>query len=216
MPVLTSDYWVGRAQKSAGFIQQTFNDPKTIERLLKLADSISYPYVIDECPDGMPLIMTAGNGGSHSLAEHLTGELIWRLDKNNEIRIPSVCLSSNATVLTALANDENYEEALTWYAGTLFWLQGSGRRQILIAFSPSTESKNILDLLDTVGYDSIVHRVLFAGEDKNEELPADDIFYVRGPGAPTTSIIQEVHQVYVHMLCEMISEGLKRCIKQES
>jgi phosphoheptose isomerase len=200
--------WQSRAQLSAAWIKETLDNTSVIAQLLKLADLIVYPYKNELRYEPKPLIMTAGNGGSHALAEHLTAELIWRISREAEIRIPSICLTSNSSVLTALSNDSSYEQALTYYAGTLNWLSNESLQPILIAFSTSGASKNILYLSSALTYDHMAHRVLFTGEDKGEELPADDIFYVKGPGDPTTAIIQEVHQVYVHMLCEMISEKL--------
>jgi len=212
---LTADesvHWLGRVVQSTKCINATLTNSNTIARLSDLADYITKPYINRETDNSTPLVMTAGNGGSHALAEHLTGELIWRVGKGKDknIRIPSICLTSNSTVLTAISNDVSYTEALSYYAGTMGWLRHCKEMpQVLIAFSTSNHDKNILDLLETTVYDCIVHRVLFTGPEPKEELPAEEVFYIKGSTDLSTSIIQEVHQVYVHILCEMISERLK-------
>ena len=88
------------------------------------------------------IILTAGNGGSHSQAEHLVGELAWRLDYKRQLEIPAVCLTSNPTVNSALANDLSYEEAVMSYALTFTKLNVP---IIFIGFSTSGKSSNILD-----------------------------------------------------------------------
>ena len=200
--------WRHRAQKSSDWIEQSLDDPIVIQQMLKLANKIVHPYV-SEGTNSKPLIMTAGNGGSHALAEHLTAELIWRLGKDKDLGIPSICLTSNSSVLTALSNDLSYQKALVRHAATLTKIHSKNSDPILIGFSTSGHSKNILDLLTSVRYECNIHKVLFTGLRQEKELPASEVFYVKGPGVPTTAIIQEVHQVYVHILCEMISEKLK-------
>ena len=51
-------------------------------------------------------IVTAGNGGSHANASHLTADLIRR-------NVPSICLTDNQAALSAFSNDFNYDTALS-------------------------------------------------------------------------------------------------------
>ncbi len=189
-------------------ISNTFDDD-TKSRLWNLASYIVEPYR-ESFRQSKPLIMTVGNGGSHALAEHLTGELIWRLSKDQKIGIPSICLNSNASVVTALLNDVETGSALGSYVAALSWLSSIGSTSILIGFSTSGESQNILDLFEEESYEGLSHKVLFLGIDKNREFSANEIFYVKGPSDLSGQIIQEVHQVYVHILCEMIAEQLQQ------
>ena len=53
-----------------------------------------------------------GNGGSASDSEHLTAELMIRY-KKNRISIPSICLNSMTSSITACANDFGYESCQT-------------------------------------------------------------------------------------------------------
>ena len=57
---------------------------------------------------GKPLLL-CGNGGSAADAMHITGELVGRFLKERRA-YRAICLSSNAAVLTAWANDYSYDE----------------------------------------------------------------------------------------------------------
>lgn len=194
------NFYSHRIAQTTKCIKETFT-PNTIKRLLRLANQIAN--------SRYPLVLTAGNGGSHSLAEHLTGELIWRLDKDREIRIPSICLTSNATILTALSNDTSYETAINLYSRALEKLNNEIEPFTLIGFSTSGNSKNITNLFTSFSDATPFYKVLFAGQTKSKEDSIDEVFTVNSSDKLTTAIIQEVHQVYVHILCEMISGQLK-------
>ena len=56
-------------------------------------------------------ILVFGNGGSASDALHITGELVGRfLKERNPVNI--ICLNSNISIITAWANDYDYETFL--------------------------------------------------------------------------------------------------------
>jgi len=78
-------------------------------------------------------IWICGNGGSASTAEHFTADLVKRGYK-------AICLSSNMSVITMLANDYGYpyvfREQLEIFAN---------EKDLLITFSCSGKSENILN-----------------------------------------------------------------------
>lgn len=79
-----------------------------------------------------------GNGGSASDAQHLAAELVGRFAFNRE-PLRAVCLNTDTSVLTALANDYGYDDA---FARQVRALARPGDAIVLI--STSGESLSVL------------------------------------------------------------------------
>lgn len=83
-------------------------------------------------------VFICGNGGSASTAEHFTVDLFNR-------KIKAICLNSNVSIMTMLANDFGYEyvfsKQLEMYANVF------PEPDILIVLSVSGNSKNIIEVL---------------------------------------------------------------------
>lgn len=86
-------------------------------------------------------ILTAGNGGSSSTAEHFAADLSLTYKRTSR-PINAVCLSSQSSLLTALSNDLHYSSSLDYQINN--W---KDRNVLLIVFSASGMSKNILNLV---------------------------------------------------------------------
>ncbi|MBE3094986.1 MAG: SIS domain-containing protein [Actinobacteria bacterium] len=82
-------------------------------------------------------VFVCGNGGSSSSASHLVNDLLI----NGKIKIE--CLSDNISTVTAIANDCSYDDI---YSIQLEYL--AIPNDILIVFSGSGDSKNILKAID--------------------------------------------------------------------
>lgn len=76
-------------------------------------------------------IWICGNGGSASTAEHLTADLVKK-------GYPAICLNSNVSVMTMIANDYGYEEIFSRQL-----LAYATNRDLLITISCSGTSPNI-------------------------------------------------------------------------
>jgi D-sedoheptulose 7-phosphate isomerase len=88
-------------------------------------------------------LFLAGNGGSASNAIHLANDFMYPLSKTKGNGIRAHALTENPAVITCLANDEGYENALSFQLSVL------GREgDIVLAFSGSGNSPNILRLLE--------------------------------------------------------------------
>ena len=87
-------------------------------------------------------IYVAGNGGSASIAHHYVCDLLkganqdWRENRN---RYRAICLSSNIGYMTAVANDESYEEIFRQQLINL-----ARPNDILVLISSSGNSPNIV------------------------------------------------------------------------
>jgi D-sedoheptulose 7-phosphate isomerase len=91
--------------------------------------------------EGKP-ILTAGNGGSATTADHFAADLSL-LRKRTGNRCKALCLNSHLGLNTALSNDLGYETALVEQ-----FLNFIDEDPLVITFSASGNSRNLLNLLD--------------------------------------------------------------------
>jgi D-sedoheptulose 7-phosphate isomerase len=144
-------------------------------------------------------IYIAGNGGSAADAQHLAAEFVSKLAKDRA-PLPAEALTVDSSILTAIGNDYGFEK--------LFSRQIEGKMQkgdIFLGITTSGQSPNILSALKTckqLGHTSI----LFTGNDGGaaREL-ADHCVIACGN---TTAVIQEIHIVLAHSLCECVERVL--------
>lgn len=141
------------------------------------------------------LIMACGNGGSASDADHFTAELICRY-KQNRPAIRAVSLCCQGATATAISNDFGYEHIFARQVESL------GRNQdVLVAFSTSGTSKNVLKALEQAQKQGVV-TLLFTGSHTQTAAPLCDAI-IAVPSADTP-MIQQIHLMTYHYLCERI------------
>jgi D-sedoheptulose 7-phosphate isomerase len=140
-------------------------------------------------------LLVCGNGGSAADAMHITGELVGRfLAERKALR--AICLSSNAAVLTAWANDYNYE---TVFSRQVEAYGSSGG--VLLGLSTSGNSKNVLRAFE-VARDLGLTTIALTGEGGGELARKADILL--DVPSRSTPLIQQVHICIYHYLCQRI------------
>lgn len=140
-----------------------------------------------------------GNGGSAADAQHIAGELIGRF-KMNRRPLPAVALTTDTSVMTALANDFGYD---TCFARQVEALSGPG--DVILVFSTSGNSRSILNAVQ-IARDRGAITIGFTGEDGGLLKDAVDIC-LKIPSASTPRI-QECHITVGHILCSLIEKEL--------
>jgi D-sedoheptulose 7-phosphate isomerase len=143
--------------------------------------------------------LLAGNGGSAADAQHIAGEFVSKFYFDRP-GIPSIALTTNTSVLTAIGNDYGYS--------TLFerQVQALGNKgDVFIGISTSGNSKNIINALAACKEKGIT-TIGFTGEDicKMDELC--DIC-IKAPSHETPRI-QETHILIGHIICCIVEERL--------
>jgi len=98
-------------------------------------------------------ILVAGNGGSHAIAQHLSCDLIKAVGFKGLCCNVS-CLTDNTAILTAISNDIGYNDVLSLQVEQLANM-GYGAKDVLIAFSVSGRSRNIIQALNVARLRSI-------------------------------------------------------------
>jgi D-sedoheptulose 7-phosphate isomerase len=91
--------------------------------------------------DSNSIVFTIGNGGSASTAEHFSADL-GQMEKRTGYSIRSFCLNTQIALSSAFANDYDYTSALARQLSSF-----ASSNYILVAFSASGSSKNILEAI---------------------------------------------------------------------
>ncbi|MCD6055944.1 MAG: phosphoheptose isomerase [Gammaproteobacteria bacterium] len=147
-------------------------------------------------------IMACGNGGSASDAQHFVAELINRYRRERK-PLPAICLSTDPSTLTSIANDYSYDEI---FAKPVMALGQTG--DILLAISTSGNSKNIIAAIEAAQEQGCRVIALTGGNggQVSSLLSSSDI-EIRVPSS-LTARIQEVHILIIHCLCNEIDNNL--------
>ena len=96
--------------------------------------------ILSEALEGGGKILFCGNGGSAADAQHLAAELVGRLDASSDRDpLPGIALTTDTSILTAVANDFGYEEVFARQVRAL------GRKgDVLVCLSTSGASASVL------------------------------------------------------------------------
>lgn len=144
-------------------------------------------------------VLVFGNGGSAADAQHLATEMLVRFTRERRA-LPAIALTTDSSVLTAVANDSSYDQV---FARQIEALGRPG--DIAIGISTSGASANVLVALQTARSQGLT-TVAFTGRDGGSIGKLVD-FHVNVPHA-VTARIQEVHRTLIHAVCELVERDL--------
>lgn len=139
-------------------------------------------------------LLTFGNGGSAADAQHLAEELIGRFLRERR-PLPAVALNSDGTALTCIANDYGFADI---FARQVTALAKPG--DVVLGISTSGNSENVLRAFRAAKANGAT-TVALLGRGGGKALREVDHPLVIP--SQTTSIVQEMHIVVIHMLCEI-------------
>src|SRR5215472_9892749 len=145
---------------------------------------------------GKPVLI-CGNGGSAADAMHLTTELVGRFLLDRQA-LNAICLSSNAAVLSACANDRGFE--------TVFSRQVEAYGQpgaVLIGISTSGTSPNVVAAFEQARAMEMT-TIALTGEGGGELAGLAD--YLFAVPSRSTPLIQQAHVCLYHYLCQAIEQ----------
>jgi D-sedoheptulose 7-phosphate isomerase len=184
--------------------------------LRQVDDSIQYinsirnsPHLIAQIEDIIKLVCQAykkgnklllfGNGGSAADAQHIAAEMINKFRLNRDA-IPAIALTTDSSVLTAIANDNEY--------GAVFERQIEALAipgDVAIGISTSGNSLNICRGLRKAK-EKRAYTVGLLGNNGGQCLAACDIA-ILVPGNDTPRI-QEAHTLIFHIICDLVEKNL--------
>lgn len=66
--------------------------------------------LLKKCFKNNNILYTCGNGGSSSLADHFTCDFIKQTNNQTNLKVKSISLASNFSLISAIANDISYDK----------------------------------------------------------------------------------------------------------
>jgi D-sedoheptulose 7-phosphate isomerase len=145
------------------------------------------------------LLLTCGNGGSATDAQHLAEELIGRYRANRRA-LPAIALTADSAAITCIANDFGYDAVFSRQ------IEGLARAgDLLLCFSTSGNSPNIsaaLRAARTCGAGTIA----LLGKDGGPARGLADLALV--VGSDNTAHIQAAHLFILHYICEVVEAAV--------
>jgi D-sedoheptulose 7-phosphate isomerase len=143
-------------------------------------------------------VLAFGNGGSAADAQHLAGELVGHF-RNERPGLAGLALSTDPSVLTAIANDMGYESIFRRQ------VEAHGRPgDVAIGITTSGRSPNVVAGLQAARDRGLVT----IGLTGNGGGPlAGLVHHLVDVPHTDTQRIQEVHGMVVHVLCEIVEEA---------
>ena len=148
------------------------------------------------CLDAGGKILICGNGGSAADAQHIAAEFVVKFSKRR-IALPAIALTVDSSVLLAAGNDFDFSHVFSRQVEAL-----GNNGDLLIAISTSGQSANV-NLAIEVALQKNMSVIVLTGQRCN--VFVDGVFYLVFPHHET-SIVQEMHQIYYHLLCEAVDD----------
>ncbi|CAE6780676.1 phosphoheptose isomerase [Paraburkholderia haematera] len=189
-------------------IQQHFRDSAAVK--LEALETLSMPIaaaidtMFGALANGSRILAcgNGGNGGSAADAQHFAAELIGRFERERP-GLPAIALTTDTSVLTAIANDYSFEQIFSKQV----WALGQPG-DVLLAITTSGNSANVLAAIEAAHErEMIVVALTGKGGGRMQEVLSDTDIHICVP-SDRTARIQEVHLLTIHCLCDGIDAML--------
>lgn len=144
-------------------------------------------------------VLWFGNGGSAADAQHLAAEFSGRFLRERG-GLPSEALTVNTSAVTAIANDFGYEQL---FARMVEALAKPG--DVVVGITTSGSSKNVvlgLQRAKQLGATTVT----FTGNGGGPAAEVADLALIGPDGY--SAIVQEVHIVMGHIICDLVEQEL--------
>ncbi len=144
-------------------------------------------------------VLWCGNGGSAAEAQHMAAELSGRFLRERP-GLYSEALSVNSSTLTCVGNDYGYDHVFARQVEA-FVRPGD----VVIGMTTSGTSRNVVLALEAAKRRGAV-AVAFTGNGGGKVAEIADYSLIGPDGY--AAIIQEVHQVMAHIVCDLVEQRL--------
>ncbi|GIM97175.1 phosphoheptose isomerase [Paractinoplanes toevensis] len=143
-------------------------------------------------------LLVAGNGGSAAEAQHLAAELVGRL-RDERRPLSAIALTPDSSAVTAIGNDYGFEEIFARQ------VRAHGRPgDVLLTMSTSGRSPNLLAAV-RAAKECGMRSWAMTGAGGPLADASDEA--LRCP-SPDSQVVQELHLVSVHLMCEYLDRAL--------
>lgn len=161
------------------------------EKITQISDKII------EALENNGTIYICGNGGSAADAQHIASEFVGRFQRERK-GLAAVALTTDASILTSVANDYTYEHIFSRQVQALV-----RENDILWTFSTSGTSVNIISaakLAKEIGAAVIA----FTGKRGSKLERISDMCLCAD--SQITARSQEIHQLAYHIICDIVEK----------
>ena len=147
-------------------------------------------------------IMTCGNGGSALQAQHFTGEIVGKFERDKKA-LPGIALTTDAGNMTAIGNDANFNLVFKRQ------IEALGKKgDVLICFSTSGNSENLIKAIEDIKGITVINLL---GRDGGKMKGLGNIEIIIP--SDNTARIQECHLLILHIWAKLIEDSF---LSQES
>lgn len=180
-------------QESIAVKTRILSNKEIINRIVQAADMLTQCYRNDG------ILLTCGNGGSSSDAEHMAGELVARFLLERKA-LPAIALASNSAIVMAMGNDYSFEDTYVRQVEAFSNLQN-----VLLAITTSGNSINVVKALKKAR-ESGMRTIALLGRDGGKAKAMADVPII--VPSKETARIQESHILIIHILCDLVEREL--------
>lgn len=152
-----------------------------------------------ECLKKGGKVILFGNGGSASDSQHIAAELVGRF-KRDRAGLPAIALTTNTSILTAVANDYGYDVVFAKQVEAL-----AQKNDLIIGISTSGKAKNVASGIRQAKKMGLKTIALTGGDGGDLAKLAD--LSVLVPSS-VTARIQEAHITIGHAICDIVEQTL--------
>jgi len=140
-------------------------------------------------------VFFCGNGGSAADAQHLAAEFVGRFRVERR-PLPSMALTTNTSLLTAIANDYGYEQVFSRQVQAF-----AKPNDILFGISTSGNSPNVVRAMQEARLLGVYTVGLTGKSGGKLKERADVLLNVPSDQTPR---IQEAHMLLTHIYCDLV------------
>lgn len=144
-------------------------------------------------------VLWCGNGGSAAEAQHMAAELSGRFLRERP-GLHSEALSVNSSTLTCVGNDYGYDHVFSRQVEAF-----AHPGDVVIGMTTSGSSPNVVLALEAAKRRGAI-AVAFTGNGGGRVADVADLSLVGPDGY--AAIVQEVHQVMAHIVCDLVEQRL--------
>ena len=142
------------------------------------------------------ILYTCGNGGSSSLADHFTCDFIKQTNNQTRLKVKTISLASNFSLISAIANDVSYDKIFSFQIEKL-----CKKNDVLFLFSVSGNSPNLVEAIK-VGKKIGMKIISFTGFDGGKLSKMSD-HNINFPIA-NFGIVEDCHISIMHYLSQYL------------
>jgi phosphoheptose isomerase len=135
---------LNRISNSKEFYLSYVNQKNNLLQNINFTELDKIINLLKKCFKNNNTVYTCGNGGSASLADHFTCDFIKQSNNKTNLKVKSISLTTNFSLISAIANDISYDNIFSFQIEKL-----CKKKDVLFLFSVSGNSKNLLEAVKT-------------------------------------------------------------------